>query len=387
MKKTSIALAFAVAGFVGTVGVANACSKIAIHTQEHGVIQVRSLDWDTAINTVAKVIPLGGELIVNDSETYKNVLRGQAKYPTMAFNEHIVFHGTNMAARNDRGLIADILYQSASYTYLDAHVANQSASVNYIAVDKAPSTIAANYASVKALVSDLQSGKVDIGWGMKLGDGGAHGSHINVQDKHGDAVLLQLGEGGKTVVTLGKIATDADVAMQANEPLLHTSKEYLATFEAQPGDQDFLNQVPAGIRSIDRFARLQGMHALHTAENYRGKSELEAIGTLNGAFDQAANLAQFVATGSNVAVQQAFEDASGVSKTVMALDANGVYPTRVKYSHGLNSGYFQFDNTETNQNVNFNVYQVLKNAKTEICSDDLMKAANRGVVTWGECKG
>ncbi|GLP95148.1 linear amide C-N hydrolase [Paraferrimonas sedimenticola] len=382
MKKSVLALTIAATTMGLFTGSADACSRISIDTGEHGVLQVRTLDWDSPLGTVAVVHPAGEKDRVNVTDgRYKNNAQWTTKYTTVAFEEHTFFHKAIPSGRNVHGLMVDTLYQSSSAPFVEKNVEMDEGKVT-VGPGQIATYLPENYKTTDEVRQAFKKGEFDIAWGQQLvAVAHQHGFHTSVIDASGDALLFQLGEDGKTVMYSGDLAKP-EFAVMANEPLLSESLEYASQFGAVT-DLDFMNKVPAGIRSLDRFTRLMGMTALHTPESYKGKSFMQAVGSLNGAFDHAANLAQFVPAGKAPKVMQ--EQDELLAKHHVGWNEAGVYPSRIKYTHALENGFVEMVDLDTYRQISFNMNDV-KGFTKPMCAD-MAAQANDGkhVLEFKEC--
>jgi len=375
MKKSILAVTIAAVTLIGTVTTADACSRIAIDTGDHGVIQVRTLDWDSPLGTVAVVHPAGetGRENVTDG-SYKNNAKWETKYTTVAFEEHVFFHKAVPSARNSEGLMVDTLYQSSSFPFLNEHIANDTGKVT-IGSGQIATYLAERYRNVAEIKAAFEANEFDIAWGQQLvGVSGQHGFHTAATDPTGASVLFQLDVSGETVMYAGNI-NDTDLGVQTNEPLLHEQRMYTKTF-GEFTDTEYGNRVPGGISSKDRFARLAWMNAYHNSESYKGKSFFQALGAVNGAFDHAANLAQFMPVGSNIMTQTSDRALKAQDRQTQDNNPDGTYPSRIKYTHALGSGYVEMVDLDTYRQISFNMSEV-ENFTKPMCAD-MAKQANEG---------
>ncbi len=385
MKKTLLAIAVSTS-ILGVVGTSLACSRLAIDTGENGVIEVRTLDWNTPLGTVAVVHPAGEKDRVNITDgTYKNNAEWTTKYTTVAFEEADFFHKAVPSARNVEGLMVDTLYQSSSFPFLNENISKDTGKPT-IGPGQIAFYLAENFKNVAEVIDAYDKGEFDIAWGQQLvGNAGQHGFHVAVTDPTGASVLFQLGIQGETVMYTGNINT-SDLGIQTNEPLLPEHRMYTKTF-GDFKDVEYGNRIPGGIASKDRFARLSWMNAYHNKESYKGKSFYQALGALNGAFDQAANLAQFIPVGSNIMTQTYDRLLEARGRETQVNNPSGTYPSRIKYTHALGNGYVEMADLDTYRQINFNMDDVVKFTKP-MCAD-MAKQANAGKrkVEFKECGG
>ena len=385
MKKTLLAIAVSTS-ILGVVGTSLACSRLAIDTGENGVIEVRTLDWNTPLGTVAVVHPAGEKDRVNITDgTYKNNAEWTTKYTTVAFEEADFFHKAVPSARNVEGLMVDTLYQSSSFPFLNENISKDTGKPT-IGPGQIAFYLAENFKNVAEVIDAYNKGEFDIAWGQQLvGNAGQHGFHVAVTDPTGASVLFQLGIQGETVMYTGNINT-SDLGIQTNEPLLPEHRMYTKTF-GDFKDVEYGNRIPGGIASKDRFARLSWMNAYHNKESYKGKSFYQALGALNGAFDQAANLAQFIPVGSNIMTQTYDRLLKARGRETQVNNPSGTYPSRIKYTHALGNGYVEMADLDTYRQISFNMDDVVNFTKP-MCAD-MAKQANAGKrkVEFKECGG
>ena len=385
MKKTILAITIS-ASILGVVGTSQACSRLAIDTGENGVIQVRTLDWDTPLGTVAVVHPAGEKNRVNITDgKYKNNAKWTTKYTTVAFEEADFFHKAVPSARNVEGLMIDTLYQSSSYPFLNEHISKDTGKTT-IGPGQITHYLAENYKNVSEVIDAFNKGEFDIAWGQLLvGESGQHGFHVAGTDPTGDTVLFQLDLKGETVMYTGNI-NDSDLGVQANEPLLPEQRMYSKTF-GDFKDVEYGNRIPGGIASKDRYARLSWMNAYHNKESYKGKSFYQALVAINGAFDQAANLAQFIPVGSNIMTQTSDRALKAQGRETQENNPSGTYPSRIKYTHALGNGYVEMADLDTYRQISFNMDEVSKFTKP-MCADMAKQAnASKTKVEFKECGG
>lgn len=385
MTKITLSIAI-IASIIGATQTSEACSRLAIDTGDNGVIEVRTLDWNTPLGTVAVVHPKGEKDRVNITDgTYKNNAKWTTKYTTVSFEEADFFHKAVPSARNVEGLMVDTLYQSSSYPFLNENISKDTGKPT-VGPGQIAFYLAENYKNVAEVIAAFKKGEFDIAWGQQLvGNAGQHGFHVAATDPSGATVLFQLGIKGETVMYTGDIDS-SDLGVQTNEPLLPEHRMYTKTF-GDFKDVEYGNRIPGGIASKDRFARLSWMNAYHNKESYKGKTFYQALGALSGAFDQAANLAQFIPVGSNIMTQTSDRALKAQGRETQENDPAGTYPSRIKYTHALSNGYVEMTDLDTYRHIRFNMDDV-KNFTKPMCAD-MAKQANAGKtkVEFKECGG
>lgn len=360
MKTKVIAASIATIATVGAITTASACSSVSA-TTDYGTLVARSLDWDTAVEAQAKIIPAGYDMESN-TPSYKNAAKWTTQYKTMSLYDNPIFAGTAYDAANDQGLSVHGQYQEASKPFLELHK-NHDQGAPAVNNGQLATYIASNYKTVAEAITGLENGEWQPAFSdplMKMDH--LVPSHFNIRDAQGNVALIQLNAGGQLKVWRG--SANDELRFVTNEPLFQDHLEFSKNIERDPAGRN----LPADYSPLSRYVR-----GLHHAENqsYEGMTYQQTM---------AAQL-------------QAFHSAVAIPQSIMApsvdgpkiTDEAGVFPTFFTTQYNLNNGDFVYSDLYEGQQVKFNFTEIEVGSKP-VCAN-LTELAKNAVTTptFGQC--
>lgn len=224
---------FTFLSLIGTISMADACTRILYDNGGHKYITGRTMDWKYDVETNIWIFPAG---IKRDGATGKNTMNWTSKYGSVIASGYDV---STTDGLNEKGLAANLLWLAESQ-YPTPKENDKTLSLSMWA-----QYILDNYESVEEAVSALKKEPLVVITKQVPGQDRMGTVHLSLSDKSGDSAIIEY-INGKQIIYHNK-----DYVVMTNSP------EYGEQLTLNNYWKDIGGQVmlPGTNRAVDRFVR------------------------------------------------------------------------------------------------------------------------------------
>lgn len=235
MKTRAItqALALALAGFLGSLPVAHACTRLVYLGDNQQVITARSMDWKTDVETNLWVFPKG---LQRTGEVGPTSVKWISKYGSVIASGYDI---STTDGINEAGLSANLLW------LVESEYPTFSKDKPGLSIAAWAQYVLDNFSTVAEAVEVLRTEPFNVITAQVPGESRLATLHLSMSDASGDSAIIEY-INGKQVIHHGR-----EYQVMTNSPAFDAQLAMNAYWQAIGGTV----MLPGTNRSADRFAR------------------------------------------------------------------------------------------------------------------------------------